>query len=327
MRVLFNTYPVAFDCPGGGEVQLLHSRSALQRAGVQVLLFDPWQPQFDAVDLVHYFSVQGGSMNFCSHVQRRGLPLVVSPILWLTPAGIPNYPMDEIRSVLRLCDAVLPNSRAEAEQLAEHFGVPREKFHVTHNGVEPVFAEPADGELFRRRFGIEGRFVLNVANVEPRKNQLALVRALRGLELPLVIAGRIRDVAYWQACRREGGDFLRHVGPVEHGSDLHRSAYRACSVFALPSTLETPGLAALEAAAQGARVVITQVGSTREYFGSGADYVDPGDEANIRQAVLGALERPARPELGKHLAAKYSWDRTARQLLGAYEQMLAQRAP
>ena len=75
MRVLFNTYPVAFDCPGGGEIQLLESKKALERVGLEVLLYNFWHPRFDDVDLVHYFSVQGGSMNFCSHVKRRGLPL------------------------------------------------------------------------------------------------------------------------------------------------------------------------------------------------------------------------------------------------------------
>ena len=70
MRVLFNTYPVAFDCPGGGEMQLLKCKQALESLGVEVLLFDPWRPQFEQVDVVHYFSVQGGSMNFCDYVKR-----------------------------------------------------------------------------------------------------------------------------------------------------------------------------------------------------------------------------------------------------------------
>ena len=39
---------------------------------------------------------------------------------------------------------------------------------------------------------------------------------------------------------------------MEHRDPLLALAYSACSVFALPSTLETPGLAALEAAAAGA---------------------------------------------------------------------------
>ena len=47
MRILFNTYPVAFACPGGGEIQLLKSREALEKTGQQVFLFNIWDPQFD----------------------------------------------------------------------------------------------------------------------------------------------------------------------------------------------------------------------------------------------------------------------------------------
>ena len=40
MRILFSTYPAAFDCPGGGEVMLLKSQEALERAGAEVIRFN-----------------------------------------------------------------------------------------------------------------------------------------------------------------------------------------------------------------------------------------------------------------------------------------------
>ena len=237
MRVLFNTYPVAFDCPGGGEVLLRKSKEALERAGVEVLLFDPWAPQLDAADVVHYFSVQGGSMNFCAHVKKRGLPLLISPVLWLTDASVPLLPIAEIRDLLHLCDVVLPNSRAELEQLTSFFGLDRRKFVVTPCGIDAAFTRPADAGLFRRRFGIDGPFLLNVANIEPRKNQLRLIRATRGLGVGLVILGNVRDPDYYDACLREGEGFVRHLGYLEHGSELLRAAYQACELFVLPSLL------------------------------------------------------------------------------------------
>jgi glycosyltransferase involved in cell wall biosynthesis len=317
VRVLFNTYPVAFDCPGGGEVQLLKSKEALERAGVEVALFDPWRPQLDAADVVHYFSVQGGSMNFCSHVKRRGQPLVISPILWLTERERPRQPIAEIRDLLHLCDRVLPNSRLEQEQLAGFFGLHPGKFSISHNAVDAVFGRPADPAIFRDCYGIRQPFVLNVANIEPRKNQLRLIEALRGRDLELVILGRVRDPAYWAACVDLGADFVHYLGHVEHGSELQRSAYRACEVFALPSLLETPGLAALEAAAAGARVVLTRIGSAPEYFGDSAVYVDPQSVEDICRGIEQALQTP--PNGLAQLAQTFTWDRTAQQLLAAYQ--------
>ena len=51
--------------------------------------------------------------------------------------------------------------------------------------------------------------------------------------------------------------------------NLQRSAYAAAEALVLPSFLETPGLVALEAAAAGIpRLVITNAGCTKEYFGN-----------------------------------------------------------
>ena len=46
----------------------------------------------------------------------------------------------------------------------------------------------ASPELFQARWGTEP-FVLSVGRIEPRKNTLGLIRALRGLGLPLVVIG------------------------------------------------------------------------------------------------------------------------------------------
>ncbi|MDR1502076.1 MAG: hypothetical protein LBT43_06435, partial [Prevotella sp.] len=51
--ILFNTWPAAFDCPGGGEVQLLKYEEQLTALGVRVMRYDPWNPraQFDEADI------------------------------------------------------------------------------------------------------------------------------------------------------------------------------------------------------------------------------------------------------------------------------------
>jgi len=321
MRVLFNTYPVAFDCPGGGEVMLLEYKAALEALGVEVMLYDTWHPQFDGADVVHYFSVQGGSMNFCSHVKRRGLPLLVSPIIWLTEENVPTFPMREIANLLRICDLILPNSEAERDQLSEAFQVSREKFAVVPNGIGRAFTEIVSEDVFRHHADLRGPFILNVANIEIRKNQRALIQAVRDLDMPLVLAGRVRDDAYFQQCMAEGQGFVRYVGALPYGGALLKSAYRGCQVFALPSLLETPGLAALEAAAQGARIVITAEGCTREYFRDMATYVDPHDTSDISAGIAAALTVPHDGALRQHVLSRYTWAKSGEALLEAYARL------
>jgi glycosyltransferase involved in cell wall biosynthesis len=322
VRVLFNTYPVAFGCPGGGEIQLLKCRAALEALGVEVLLFDPWRPRFDRVDLVHYFSVQGGSMNFCDYVKRIGLPLVISPVLWLTAENRERFPLAEIRDLLHLCDRVLPNSQAECDQLADAFEIAGEKFSVVPNGVDPQFGVPADPDAFRRHFGISFPFLLNVANVEPRKNQRLLAGVARRIDVDLLLVGRARDPGYLADCLAEGGRRVRHLGPLEHDSDLLKSAYRACKVFVLPSLLETPGLAALEAAAQSAKLVVTNVGSTADYFQDFASYVAPHDAAGLRACIEKQWAAAPDDRLRAHVMANFTWTQAGKALLHAYERTL-----
>src|SRR5262249_37674735 len=103
-----------------------------------------------------------------------------------------------------------------------------------------------------------------------------------------------------------------------------RSAYAACAVFVLPSTLETPGLAALEAAAAGARLVVTSEGSTREYFGDEVFYADPQDDAAIAGAIAAALGAPRRAGLAGRIVAQYRWDRVVLELERVYRHAIAE---
>ena len=78
------------------------------------------------------------------------------------------------RELLGLADAILPNSRAEADQLVRLFGADPARIRVVPNGVEPRFAD-ADPAIFRERMAT-GDFVLYVGRIEPRKNVLGLIR-------------------------------------------------------------------------------------------------------------------------------------------------------
>lgn len=320
-KVLFATYPMAFHTPGGGEVQLLAYKRYLEAAGLEITLFNPWQPEFLRHDLVHFFSCVGGSSHFCEFVKKLGLPLVVSSSLWITEATRHEYPMDEIRFQLGLADRIVTNSSMESQTLASVTALPIDRFRVVYNGVDPEFYEPADPTLFRQEFSIHEPFVLNVGNIEPRKNQLRLVEAMKAFpERPLVLIGHTRDPAYLQQILRHGGPQVRFLGPLPHDSAILRSAFAACSLFALPSALETPGLAALEACAQRAALLLTEVGSCREYFEDRAVYVDPFSVKSIQSGIATCLSDcvvPAAPHTGD-----FRWPEVVRSLSNIYEELV-----
>lgn len=319
MKILFNTYPTAFQTPGGGEVQLLEYQKNISALGLRVDFFDQWQSQIKQYDLLHFFSCMPGSEYFLHYVKTLGIPVFVSPNLWVTEETKGNYPAGQIQSHLHMADRVVCNSRAECEILSKVFAVPLEKFICVYNGVEEIFFQAVDPKIFREHYQIQSAFILNVANIEPRKNQLNLIRAIKKFpEYKLVIMGGIRDQEYANQVISEGGSQLVLIERQEHGSEMQRSAYAACDIFALPSTLETPGLAALEAGACGAPVLITQEGCTQEYFDQFAVYVDPGSIDSIENGILSVSSRVS-SELTSLIKERFTWKEVLKPLVEHYQ--------
>ncbi|GAB2896683.1 hypothetical protein GCM10027046_27690 [Uliginosibacterium flavum] len=317
LAITYATYPTAFETPGGGEIQILQYRKHLAALGVDVTFFDPWKPSLGGVDVFHYFSCYRGSEIFIDELYRRGMSIILSPTLWIEE-GATGYPMAQIGQMLSMAARIVCNSDMECDLLAGTFSVPRHKFATVYNGVDLSFMRPTDPEVFRSFSGVRGDFVLNVANVEPRKNQLRLIEAVKRLGMKLVMIGGVRDQGYFEQCMELGRGCLTYIPALPHDSDVLRSAYAACSIFALPSTLETPGLAALEAACVGARVLVTEVGCTQEYFQTSAVYVAPMSVDSIVEGLRRGLARPDSDAARDLVREKFTWPVVVERLLDVY---------
>lgn len=319
--VLFGTYPWAFDCPGGGERQLMAWRAHLDAQGLNTELYDPWMPLTENWDVFHFFSAMPGSYQLCEYLRNKGLKLAITPNLWVTEATKWNYPHQEIYSLLAIADRVIVNSQIEAETLAGVYELPLERFNVVHNGIEAKYLEPVDASPFLETFELEaGSYLLNVGNIEPRKNQLRFLEALRAYpDLTMVTIGHARDTAYLAKCMEMGGTQFKFLGPLKYGSDMLRAAMAGARAFVMPSTLETPSIAAIEAVASGCPLLITGEGSTKEYFGSDVVYIEPFSVQSLRYGIRELLGYEIAPErLRKHIAERFTWAATSRTLAGIY---------
>ncbi|APW62921.1 GT4 family glycosyltransferase [Paludisphaera borealis] len=333
----------AFQSPGGGENQLVQTGRGLEAMDVPVRLFSAWTDRIQQARTLHLFGMSREGLELAQAAKSRGVPVVLSPICWYEPRAlwalepnlrrklaalglwsirraVPRCPSWR-RTLLHLADRILPNSNAEADQLARLFGVDRGRFTVVPNGVSPAFGW-ASPNVFREQVG-NFDFILFVGRIEPRKNPLGLIRAARDLGLPLVVVGdappRFED--YERLCRREGGDRVVWLESRDHQDPLLISAYAAARVFALCSWFETPGLSALEAALAGAAVVVTPFGSTREYFGDHALYARPNRINEIAAALSKAWREGPSSGLAAHMASNYLWDQVARTTAEVYEQV------
>lgn len=340
--VLLHAPSHAFQAFGGGEAQLSQTGRHLDALGVPVRPFVPWLDRIENARLLHLFGLSREGLALAEVARARDVPIVVSPISWYEPKAIlalasgplsaglelsrwlaqrvlPRWPRWK-RQLLTLADAILPNSWTEGRQLVSLFGVDPARVIPVPNGLDPRFLG-ASPDLFRRRLG-NAPFVLFVGRIEPRKNVMGLIRAVRSAGLPLTVIGEPPPghESYAVACRREGPG-VRWLGHVGHDDPFLSSAHAAARVLALPSWFETPGLAALEGGAAGAAVVVTPYGSAPEYFGDRARYARPDRPAEIVDALSTAWESGPDPSLPGYLAERYLWSLVAKRTAEVYDQV------
>jgi glycosyltransferase involved in cell wall biosynthesis len=103
-----------------------------------------------------------------------------------------------------------------------------------------------------------------------------------------------------------------------------RCFYRSAAAFVFPSRYEGFGLPPLEAMACGAPVVTSNVSSLPEVVGDAAMLVNPENvfdiARGIREVLLDDALRAGLVRRGHEQAARYSWTRTARQVLEIYQE-------
>jgi glycosyltransferase involved in cell wall biosynthesis len=258
-----------------------------------------------------------------------------------------------LRRGLIRADRVMAVSMATCRDVEAVLGIPASRMRVVYNAPDPIFhasrAEAmmrAQGEEFAYppeiqrvldRYLIQYPFLLYVGRTHPQKNIPRLVEAfavLRGeiqdhpvyRDLRLLIIGD--EISRYPALRHaviqsRVEDTVRFLGFVP--IDTLRSFYQAASAFVFPSLYEGFGLPPLEAMASGTPVVCSNVSSLPEVVGDAAEIVNPENVFDIargmREVLLDRKRRSLLVERGFDQARRFSWERTAQQVLDAYEEI------
>ncbi|WP_447941478.1 glycosyltransferase [Brevundimonas mediterranea] len=229
---------------------------------------------------------------------------------------------DVLRELADSASALIFLSEYEKNAFEGLTGGERPSSFIVRNPVDVDRFSSGDPKLFKEAYGLSD-YVLCVARIEHRKNQLMLAAALSGTDISLVLVGHSVDEEYLALLKRYGGANLKIINRFEPASDMLVSAYAGARVFALPSWCEGGPLAALEAASAGCAMVLSDRSGEREYFGDMASYCDPSDIDSIREAILRAWDEPrsdgTRRELIDHMRAHHSWARYASETAEAYE--------
>ena len=251
------------------------------------------------------------------------------------------------RRGLTRASRVIAVSEATKRDVENLLGVPPGRITRVYNAPDPAFLgrDRADGEAARRlmmeRYQIDQPFLLYAGAIRHHKNIPRLVEAFAVLreqlanhpvygDLRLVIIGDTisRYPAVRQAMMKSKVEqAVRFLGFVPF--ETLRCFYEAAAAFVFPSRHEGFGLPPLEAMACGTPVVTSNVSSLPEVAGDAAMLVNPGNVFDIARGIRDVLtDEPLRAELvrrGHVQAARFNWERSAREVLDIYEDVAREK--
>jgi len=301
----------------------------------------------------------GNQLKMPSFIRREGIDLfhstnymlplflrkiaVISTIHDLIPIKFPHFtPRAKktrfnrlFRRLLIQCarrsDRVITVSHHTRDDLMRILGLPPEKIAVVYNGIDSKYHP-------QNRNGHPGSlpsdpFILYVGRFDPYKNVVGLIRSFnrfcrdRKDNPRLVLAGHL-DPRYPEAIQ-----IVEELGLQARVSFLDGATeeeliqlYSAARILILPSLYEGFGLPPLEAMACGTPVIASDRGSLPEVVGDAGLIIDPEGEDSIAGAIERLWEsdtlRSELREKGLRRAKDFSWEKTARETLKVYEELM-----
>ena len=227
-------------------------------------------------------------------------------------------------------DRIIAISEQTKQDLMSYYHVPEDKISVIYQVSHPAFKSEKteeEKERIRLKYNLPRDFVLNVGSIEPRKNAFQIVKAIEGLEIPLVIIGK--ETPYTQSIK----EYIASKGMENQvifmkGLSMEELAtiYAMANIFIYPSKFEGFGIPIIEALYSGTPVITTNSGVFPEAAGPFSNYIDPENVAEIRksiQLILSDSELANKMAVkGREYAQRFNDEIIAQQIMGLYQQLV-----
>ncbi len=247
-----------------------------------------------------------------------------------------KYMRKEIALTLKRADMLITDTETTRQEVAAYFSWPLDKIRAVplacSEDFRPRHLDELSSTLISQGLTFQG-YSLYVGTIEPRKNLDALLDAYALLppairqQWPLILIGyhgwRSEQLhARIAAAVSEG--WARYLGFVE-ARELPL-IYAGARVFVFPSLYEGFGLPVLEAMASGIPVVCSNASTLPEVAGDAATMCEPKDIESLSVLINKALQDESWRKLainkGLLQAAKFSWQRCAKETAAVYKEVV-----
>ena len=326
MKIAFIiTVPIVF--PGHGVVsQAMTWKKGLESLGHEVVLADMWKPcDWKSFDIVQIFMHSEYCADYIEAITSVNKNIVFAPVLdpdfsinamkCIAHWGFPKLKLSNryyrIRKAQSLVKKFLVRSDFEAEYVQKGWCVDKKrifKIPLSFNYTTNYSAE-------RDSFCFHASYL-----ADDRKNVKRLIEAAKKYNFPLKLAGKLRSqdeldkVMGWIG----NSSNIEYMGFLTQEKLLEM--YKKARAFALPSVNEGVGIVALDAAAMGCDIVLTNYGGPKEYYDDLAFLVNPKNVDEIGSAVMEVLNgKSNQPRLQQHIVENYSLKAVSERLVQVYE--------
>lgn len=288
----------------------------------------------DKIDLFH-----GLSNELPLNIEKSGIPSVVTihDIIFrhfpqcYKPIDRKIYDFKFARAA-RAATRVIAISECTRRDLVNSYGIPVGKIDVVYQGCDPSFSrEVTDAEIenLRKKYCLDGHFIVTIGTVETRKNQLLAVKALRGLpeEISLVIVGR--QTPYADEIRRyiAANSLSDRVKWVDNAPFAELPVfYRAALFSTYTSRYEGFGLPVIESLSASTPVIIASGSCLEEAGGPSTPAVNPDDVDDMihqcRLLIDDDTHRSSVAEAGHEYVARFNQDTFTGKVMEVYDKAL-----
>ena len=277
----------------------------------------------EGIEIIHRFNIlrASSSLSQIKWFKENNKKVILTPIYWnmseflayYSPERLKfwNYEQKKRQEILNMVDYLAPNGKSELLMMQRDFNFNLD-YNYIYNGVEKFFESDNDYE--------KRKYILAVGRIHPRKNQLRMIRAVKELKLPVFFIGKINDRNYFRRCEKEAkGSMIKFFNEVPR-EDL-KNYYKNCRVHMMVSWYDTPGLVNLEAGLAGSNLVLTDRGTTKDYFKDLAFYSSPLNIDLIKEKVKKAYYKDPENKIKKLILENYTWDKIAIELKELYKEI------
>ena len=239
---------------------------------------------------------------------------------------------------IRRADCIITDSENTKKDVLRHLAVPEKKIRVVYPSGHEGFSSHVNGtalESLKKNLGVREKYFLCVGTIEPRKNLLRVIQAYarfmrkkRSPSYQLLVVGS-KEFAHGKAfleimnSASVNTNGIIFTGYLEH-EDLNR-LYCGAEAFLFPSLYEGFGIPILEAMACGVPVLASDRSSLPEVGGDAVYSVNPINVDEITEGMSRlADDTTLRRELiekGSRQIGKFSWKKTAREIVQVYESL------